>query len=153
MERPSLSYCSSNQPAKLDGNSHPYVVHQMNRAKMRNRDLGVTLDSPDHRVVRATESSGVFCHRVQYRLDVHWRFGDHAQDRAGPSLLLEGFSELAFEILQLLGGCFLPLQQLTELLAQLRNRLSLFNRRGFRLRTGLSRLCSLPDFFTSGCHK
>src|SRR4029450_11461100 len=90
VERPSLSYRSSSEPAKLDGNSHPYVVYQTNRAKMRNGDLGITFDSPDHRIVGTTESIGIFCHGIQHRLGVRWRFGDHAQDRVGCSLLLQG---------------------------------------------------------------
>ena len=91
------------------GIANPYLVHQTNRAKMRNGDLGITFDSPDHRIVGTTESSGIFCHGIQHRLDVRWRFGDHAQDRVGRSLLLQRFGELLVTILQVFKRCFLPL--------------------------------------------
>ena len=38
---------------------------------------------------------GIFRHHIQYRLDIRWRAGDHAQNLARRRLLLQRFGQLA----------------------------------------------------------
>jgi hypothetical protein len=70
----------------------------------------LTISAPNPRITRITQSSRICCHNLEDRLKIRWGTGNHAQDFARGSLLLDGF-------LPLLGHCLLSFKRFGEFLA------------------------------------
>jgi hypothetical protein len=62
---------------------------------MGDHGKNITIDATDKSVTRVTQPRGTLRDRVQHRLNIRRRAGDHAQNVAGRSELLQRFVALA----------------------------------------------------------
>src|SRR4030095_2201261 len=72
----------------------PQPNSQRNRPHMGDQPQGGPIKAVDYSIRRLTQPCGTFYHRIEHRLDIGRRTGDHAQDLTHRRLLLQRLLEL-----------------------------------------------------------
>ncbi len=89
----SVHDCPAFIPETADGYSLTESATMWDRPVMSNPPKDVTINAIDDSIGCLAQPCGTFCNYIKHGLHICWGAGNYAQDLAGRSLLLQGFSE------------------------------------------------------------
>src|SRR5262249_18164924 len=132
---PALEHRAAGHPATVDRQPLGGMAGRWHPAIRGDLPEKVTLQAEDHRIVGVAKASGVFAHRVEYRLDLGRRTGDDTQNLRGRGLLLQRLGKVTPRLGEFTGARF-------ELLFQLDQGIGLVANVRSRLRSGRTKLAA-----------